>query len=219
VPVERIEAATVRHYTSRAGDPHRHLHLQINARVSAEGKWRGLHTVGVRDMIDAINGIDHAAVMCEPQFRQALADGGFTLDSQTGEVNELAGFAGPFSARTRQIAKNIERYETAWRMAHPGEDPGPALIRTWDRRAWSEARPDKVVPTDGTVLTDRWIDELHRLGFRSPLARRRCTQRARALWTVTRRSTQSCRGSGRSDPHGTPPTSAAKSSCSSRARG
>src|SRR5665647_1345530 len=29
VPVERIEAATVRHYTSRAGDPHRHLHLQI----------------------------------------------------------------------------------------------------------------------------------------------------------------------------------------------
>lgn len=33
VPVERIEAATVRHYTSRAGDPHRHLHVQINARV------------------------------------------------------------------------------------------------------------------------------------------------------------------------------------------
>ncbi len=29
VPVEKIEAAVVRHYTSRAGDPHRHLHLQI----------------------------------------------------------------------------------------------------------------------------------------------------------------------------------------------
>lgn len=27
VPVERIEVVTVRHYTSRAGDPHRHLHL------------------------------------------------------------------------------------------------------------------------------------------------------------------------------------------------
>jgi exodeoxyribonuclease V alpha subunit len=168
VPVERIEAATVRHYTSRAGDPHRHLHLQINARVWAEGKWRGLHTVGVRDMIDAINGIGHAAVMCDPQFRQALADGGFTLDSQTGEVNELAGFAGSFSARARQIGKNIERYEAAWRDTHPGEEPGPDLLRTWDRRAWSEARPDKVVPIDGTVLTDRWIDELHRLGFRSP---------------------------------------------------
>ncbi|MDX6308329.1 MAG: hypothetical protein QOI06_1375, partial [Nocardioidaceae bacterium] len=49
VPVERVEAVTVRHYTSRAGDPHRHLHLQVNARVFVEGKWRGLHTVGFRD--------------------------------------------------------------------------------------------------------------------------------------------------------------------------
>ena len=101
VPVETIDAATVRHYTSRAGDPHRHLHLQINARVWAADKWRGLHTVGVRDMIDAINGIGHAAVMCDPQFRHALADGGFTLDSQSGEVNELAGFAGSPNGRRR----------------------------------------------------------------------------------------------------------------------
>lgn len=43
VPVERLEAAVVRHYTSRAGDPHRHLHLQVNARVFAAGRWRGLH--------------------------------------------------------------------------------------------------------------------------------------------------------------------------------
>ena len=168
VPVERIEAAVVRHYTSRAGDPHRHLHVQINARVWAEGKWRGLHTVGVRDMIDAVNGIGHAAAMCDPQFRQVLADRGFTLNTQSGEVNELAGFVGPFSARARQIGRNIERYETAWRETHPGQEPGPELLRTWDRRAWAEARPDKVVPTDGTVITDRWFDELQRLGFRSP---------------------------------------------------
>ena len=37
VPVEQLEAAVVRHYTSRAGDPHRHLHLQVNARVFAAG--------------------------------------------------------------------------------------------------------------------------------------------------------------------------------------
>lgn len=42
VPVDRIEAAVIRHYTSRAGDPHRHLHLQINSRVLAQGAWRGL---------------------------------------------------------------------------------------------------------------------------------------------------------------------------------
>jgi exodeoxyribonuclease V alpha subunit len=168
VPVERIEATLIRHYTSRAGDPHRHLHLQINARVWAAGRWRGLHTVGVRDMIDALNGIGHAAVMCDPEFRQALADKGFTLDPRSGEVNELSGYIGSFSARARQIKRNVERYESDWRRGHPRQEPGPELLRTWDRRAWSEARPDKVIPADGTVLTDRWIEDLHDLGFRSP---------------------------------------------------
>src|SRR3954463_572049 len=80
VPVERLEAVIVRHHTSRAGDPHRHLHLQINARVFAAGRWRGLHTVGVRDFLFAINGIGHATVACDPQFRMALAAHGYTLD-------------------------------------------------------------------------------------------------------------------------------------------
>lgn len=66
IAVEQLEAAVVRHYTSRAGDPHRHLHLQINARVFAAGAWRGLHSVGVVDSIEAINGIGHAAVACDP---------------------------------------------------------------------------------------------------------------------------------------------------------
>src|SRR4029079_19026934 len=60
VPVEQLEAAVVRHSPSRAGDPHRHLHLQVNARVFAAGRWRGLHSVGVVDSIGAINGIGHA---------------------------------------------------------------------------------------------------------------------------------------------------------------
>jgi hypothetical protein len=85
VPVEMLEAVTVQHYTSRAGDPHRHLHLQIGARVFATEQWRGLHTVGVRDFLAAINGIGHAAVACDPQFRAALAAHGYTLDA-TGEI-------------------------------------------------------------------------------------------------------------------------------------
>ena len=47
VPVERIEAAVIRHFTSRTGDPHRHLHLQVNARIWAVGSWRaGAATFG-----------------------------------------------------------------------------------------------------------------------------------------------------------------------------
>ncbi|MGH8862621.1 MAG: MobF family relaxase, partial [Jatrophihabitantaceae bacterium] len=166
VPVTEIDAVTVRHHTSRAGDPHRHLHLQINARVLAEGRWRGLHTVGVRDSIDAINGIGHAAMMTDPEFRHAVAQHGFTLDPSSGEVVELAEFVGPFSARAAQIGRHRDRYETEWRAANPHAEPGPALRRAWDRRAWAEARPDKIVPRDGAELTSRWVDELHTLGYR-----------------------------------------------------
>ena len=158
----------MRHYTSRAGDPHRHLHLQINARVWAAGRWRGIHTVGVRDSLDAINGMGHAAVMCDPAFRAALARHGYSLDLASGEVAELAPYVGAFSARTAQIRHNVERYEAEWRADHPHQEPGPKLRQAWDRRAWATARPDKVVPQDGAELAKRWIDELHGLCFQEP---------------------------------------------------
>ncbi|RHW24041.1 AAA family ATPase [Nocardioides immobilis] len=164
VPVERIEAAVIRHHTSRTSDPHRHLHLQVNARVFAEGKWRGLHTVGMRDMVAAVNGIGHAAVMCDPQFRTVLAQHGFTLD-EDGEINELAPYAGAFSARSAQVGRNLARYEAEWRRDHPDQEPGPKLLRSWDRRAWADARPDKVVPTSGEELRQHWVEELRVLGF------------------------------------------------------
>ena len=168
MPVEGIEAAVIRHYTSRAGDPHRHLHLQVNARVWAAGAWRGLHSVGVRDSIEAINGIGHAAVATDPQFRTALAAHGYTVDPESGEITELAPFVGAFSARAGQIGRNIDRYEAAWRTEHPDQEPGPRLRESWDRRAWAEARPDKVVPTDGAELVARWNEELRALGYRDP---------------------------------------------------
>ncbi len=170
VPVERLEAAVVRHYTSRAGDPHRHLHLQINSRVFAAGGWRGLHSVGVVDSIEAINGIGHAAVVCDPEFRGVLAAHGYTLDAETGEVAQLVPYAGSFSARAAQITRNIDRYEAQWRGEHPGKEPGPSLRRAWDRRAWSQARPDKVAPVSGDELRARWLEELHQLGFTVPAA-------------------------------------------------
>jgi exodeoxyribonuclease V alpha subunit len=167
VPVEVLEAVTVRHYTSRAGDPHRHLHLQIGARVYAAGKWRGLHTVGVRDSLGAINGIGHAAVVCDPQFRAALAAHGYTLDA-TGEILELSDYVGPFSARAAQIGRNADRYEAEWTAAHPGEHPRPALRRAWDARAWADGRQDKITPRPGVELTARWRAELAALGYRDP---------------------------------------------------
>ncbi|RLV49730.1 AAA family ATPase [Nocardioides mangrovicus] len=168
VPVEELEAAVVRHFTSRAGDPHRHLHLQVNARVKASGGWRGIHTVGVRDSLDAINGIGHAAVIADPEFRAVLAAHGYHLNLESGEIVELVGFIGAFSGRTAQIGRNVDRYEAQWRTEHPGEEPGAKLQRAWDARAWADARPDKVVPRDGRELGERWVEELAELGFRPP---------------------------------------------------
>jgi hypothetical protein len=126
VPVEVAEAVTVAHYTLRAGDPHRHLHLQINARVFAAGKWRGLHTVGVRDSLAAINGIGHAAVACDPRRARRPR---ICLDAGGG-IRQLAHFGDAFSARAAQIARNIDKYERELTAAHPGESPGSALRRS-----------------------------------------------------------------------------------------
>jgi exodeoxyribonuclease V alpha subunit len=167
VPLEVLEAATIRHYTSRANDPHRHLHLQFLSRVFAAGKWRGLHTVGVRDVINAINGIGHAAMDTDPELNAALAANGYTKNA-TGEILELAEYVGPMSARAAQIERNMGRYEREWTAAHPGETPGPALRRSWHHRAWAENRPDKVIPQAGANLDEQWRAELHNLGFRTP---------------------------------------------------
>ncbi len=94
--------------------------------------------------------------MCDPEMRKTLAAHGYTLDPATGEVHELAPYAGAFSARAAQIGRNVDRYEAQWRRGHPDQQPGPQLRRSWDRRAWAHARPDKVVPQSGEQLAARW---------------------------------------------------------------
>lgn len=167
VPVDQIEAAVIRHYTSRAGDPHRHQHVQVNARVFTNRRWRGLHSVGTVDSIEAINGIGHAAIACDPEMRRTLAAHGYTVDAD-GEIRELKRYIGRFSQRSAQVARNLDRYEAEWGREHPGQTPGPALRRGWDRRAWAEHRPDKDIPVDGAALVGRWREELHELGYVPP---------------------------------------------------
>ncbi len=119
-------------------------------------------------MIDAINGIGHAAVATDPEFRAALANAGFGMDPETGEIQQLAPYVGAFSARSAQIRANIDRYEAEWRADHPGEEPGPRVRQIWDRLAWAEARPDKAVPKDGAEVVAHWNEELRSLGYADP---------------------------------------------------
>ncbi|WP_271396144.1 relaxase domain-containing protein [Neomicrococcus lactis] len=47
LPVEHMQTVAITHKTSRAGDPHRHIHFQIGTRVWAGGKWRALTTAAL----------------------------------------------------------------------------------------------------------------------------------------------------------------------------
>jgi conjugative relaxase-like TrwC/TraI family protein len=169
VPVEAVEACAVAHRTSRCGDPHRHIHLQINARVEAEGKWRGIDSVAVRESITAAQGVGHAAMVCDPGFRAALAAHGYTLDAASGEIEQLAGYTAAFSKRHAQVTAQAAGYEQEWRVQNPGVEPGWGLRRGWDTRAWAAGRPGKIAPVAGEAAPhERWAVELHDLGFRAP---------------------------------------------------
>ena len=216
----RIEAAVIRHYTSRAGDPHRHLHLQINARVFAAGAWRGLHSVGVRDSDRgdqrhrARRGRDRPGV---PGGRSPRT--GSPSTPRPSEIRELAPYVGAFSARTAQIRRNIDRYEAEWRSEHPGEEPGPRLRRGVGpagvgRGPARQGRPDATV----RELVERWNEELRELGYRDPAeAVAADGARGRDGSTATPQPSWSSPSSGRSGRPGTPPTSAGRPrSCSRR---
>jgi len=164
VHVDSIEMAAVRHFTSRAGDPHRHIHLQFNARVPVGDKWRGIDSAAMLRMQRAINGIGHRAVAADPQFREALAAHGYELDSD-GEIMQLAAVVPAMSKRSAQVAVNVERYEREWRAANPNAEPTAAQMRSWDTRAWEDARPAKAKkPTRGEECEEEWLAELRMLG-------------------------------------------------------
>ena len=164
VHVQGIELAAIRHYTSRGGDPHRHLHLQVNARVPAAGKWRGIDSAQMLRMQRAINGIGHRAVVGDPEFRAALAAHGYTVNPD-GEIAQFVPVVPAMSKRSAQVAANIERYERQWRTEHPGQEPGPGLLRAWDERAWADHREAKKNhPTRGPECEAGWITELRILG-------------------------------------------------------
>lgn len=166
VPVERLEAAMIRHETSRAGDPHRHLHLQWSTRVFAEGKWRALDTATTLRQQGALRGVGEAVINAHPELRAELARAGFTFDLTSGRVVEMEPYAAQMSKRAVQVQANRERLETLWRETHPDVVPGPVVVRSWDRQAWALDRPGKKLTELSS--TDRWRAELTDAGYRAP---------------------------------------------------
>ena len=163
LPVEHMQTVAITHKTSRAGDPHRHIHFQIGTRVWAGGKWRALTTAALFKQQGAIRALGTAVIAAHPQLAATLAEHGLTLDPVSGEVTELEPFNGVMSKRSAQIKHNLDRMVTEWEAEHPGEVPGPALTARMQDAAWAFQRPEKK-PTD---LKDEqwWRQELSEAGY------------------------------------------------------
>lgn len=171
VPIEQIQVAGITHRTSRAGDPHRHIHMQIGARVWAAGAWRGLDTRALFKQQYAIRAFGAAVITAHPVLADALSRHGFTFDPVTGEVAELEAFNTVMSKRGKQVNQHLDELKAAWVADHPGETMGPVITARLHARAWAHGRPAKK-PTS-LCEESAWLAELREAGYDpSTLARR-----------------------------------------------
>ncbi|MFC4244008.1 MobF family relaxase [Gryllotalpicola reticulitermitis] len=168
-PVEQLETVAVSHKTSRAGDPHRHIHFQIGTRVWAAGAWRGLDTGALFKQQGAIRALGTAVLAAHPQLAAVLDAHGLTLDPVTGEVIELQPFNPVMSKRGAQVGRNLAMFEAQWEEAHPGEEPGPVVRARLLAKAWDHERPSKKPSTLGSEAG--WLRELQDAGYTPDLPR------------------------------------------------
>lgn len=199
VPVEALQTVAVSHRTSRAGDPHRHIHFQIGTRVWAAGKWRGLDTAALFRQQGAIRALGTAVIAAHPELAEVLDRHGLTLDPVSGEVVELERFNGVMSKRGEQVRKHLERFEAEWESAHPGESIGPVVSARLAAKAWAHERPAK----KPTTLREEhaWETELREAGY-DPATLRQPARRAPAslddlsVQTVASRALDRCAAGG-----------------------
>ena len=143
VPVERIEIASVQHFSSRAGDPHFHRHMEISARVWAAGKWRALDSLGARNLNVAVQAIFHREQLraLRPEFERL----GYQVD-EVGQIALLRPVVDAMSRRAAQVERNLARIEAEWRAEHPGQEPTARILSKWGVLAWEKQRPYKGEP-------------------------------------------------------------------------
>ncbi|MGO2518732.1 MobF family relaxase [Microbacterium sp.] len=199
VPVSQLQTVAVPHRTSRAGDPHRHIHFQIGTRVWAAGKWRALDTAALFKQQGAIRALGTAVIAAHPELAEVLDRHGLTLDPVSGEVVELERFNGVMSKRGEQVRRHLERLEAEWEAAHPGETVGPVVSARLAAKAWAHERLAK----KPTTLNEEqaWVTELRDAGY-DPATLRRPAHRAPAslddlsVQTVANRALDRCAAGG-----------------------
>ncbi|MBC9955444.1 relaxase domain-containing protein [Leucobacter sp. cx-42] len=145
VKFERMEFTSVQHTTSRTGDPHYHRHMQILPVGFAEGRWRAVDGRTLYRLAERVNAAADLSLSTDMELRQVLAAEGLSWEPAQGggRITEYSHLVDEHSARRDQVAQNREALELEWRIAHPGQEPGPRQWQAWDTRAWAQERPTK----------------------------------------------------------------------------
>ncbi|WP_454151035.1 MobF family relaxase [Microbacterium lacticum] len=169
VPIEQLETVAVSHKTSRAGDPHRHIHFQIGTRVWAADAWRGLDTGALFRQQGAVRALGTAVLAAHPQLAAVLDAHGLTLDPVTGEAAELEPWNTVMSKRGAQVTRNLSAFEAEWEAAHPGQEPGPVVRSRLLAKAWDHERPSMKPLQLGSEAG--WLRELQDSGYTPDLPR------------------------------------------------
>lgn len=159
VKFERVEFTSVQHTTSRTGDPHYHRHMQILPVGFAEGRWRAVDGRTLYRLAERVNAAADLSLSTDMELRQVLAAEGLSWEPAQGggRITEYSHLVDECSARRDQVAQNREALELEWRIAHPGQEPGPRQWQAWDTHAWAQERPtkqpDKELTPEGLART------------------------------------------------------------------
>lgn len=150
--IRRLEVVELQHRRSRALDPHIHRHLWLSVKVQgADGAWSNVDSRVAMKLHTLINAEGELAARTDPQWIEALARHGYTINND-GEIAEVAAAVRPLSRRSNQIEANRAVKLAAWREEHPGQEPDRDIVRQIDRFAWSKDRPTKPTHLD----EDEW---------------------------------------------------------------
>lgn len=184
--LHRIEVVELQHRRSRALDPHIHRHLWLNVKVLGEDeKWSNVDSRVAMKLHTLINAEGELAARTDPQWLEALARNGYTLDSD-GEIAELASAVRPLSRRSNQIEANRAKLLLGWRSEHPGQEPDHDVLQYIDRLAWAKNRPNK----PGVVDEEQWEqlvrDELRAIDPALLIARQPTRTSAAAIGALDR---------------------------------
>ncbi|WP_165777209.1 AAA family ATPase [Bifidobacterium primatium] len=163
-----MEAAVAVHHTSRAGDPHLHLHtVVVNRTKGPDGRWHAFRTKPMRELAPLLAALETYGMANDIEYRRLFAAHGLTLMAD-GSVPELEDMAARASKRRDQAEHELDRLIAEWRErngADPDEMPPARTLHAFRRLAWKKGRPAKT----GEKGVGEWLAEFGRLPDLPPL--------------------------------------------------